>query len=108
LIEAWASGISNAMTWDARIVGFQRSINFFLSISGRAAAVPTSLRTAVIFFNLHDGKACPIMSSPHFVCVLCNGITVNLVPSIDHVDMIFVDDYIWIGHIDIAPGWNVE
>jgi hypothetical protein len=45
LIEAWASGVSKAMTWCERIVDFQRYMNFFLPtlVKANTVTLPRSI-----------------------------------------------------------------
>ena len=44
------------------------------------------------FVNLFDGEDHPIASAPNFVCIPVNDVIGCFVPSLEHVDVAFVDN----------------
>ncbi len=49
-----------------------------------------------------------IASAPNFVCILGNDVISHLVPCLDHVDVAFEGNEVWVRGIDVAIGRNIE
>ncbi len=60
------------------------------------------------FFDLFTSGNCQVASAPHLICVFGNELITYLVPSLDHMDVVFGGNGVCIGSFDIAVRQNVE
>jgi hypothetical protein len=57
---------------------------------------------------LFGGGYGPVASASNFVCILVNDVISHPVPSLDHVDVVFVGNNLRVSSVNIAIGQNIE